>query len=293
MIQAKRFVYAKPFEGNPSLDNFKIEEFEIQNQVKEDEILCQAEYLSVDPYIRPCMNDNAVGSVIIGDQIARVLKSANYKYPEGSLVFGKFGWSTHTLIKPYDEGWNHQHHLHSIFPLPDLKGQPISYALGVLGTPGNVAHFGLLEICKPKAGETVAVSTAAGCVGSLVGQIAKIKGCKVIGFTGTQEKCDVMVRELGFDHAFNYKSNGLQEELNTLPDGIDCFFDCVGGPLSSIVLDHMNRFGRIAVCGLMSTYNNDRDGFGSGNLCCKIYVVSLKCLILQLKLFNRKYCPKN
>lgn len=264
MIQAKRFVYAKPFEGKPSFENFKIEEFEIPNEVKEDEILCKAEYISVDPYIRPCMSGNPIGSMIVGDQIARVLKSANYKYPEGSLMFGKFGWSTHTLIKPYNEGWNHQDHLHSIFPLPDLKDQPISYALGALGRPGNTAYFGLLEICKPKEGETVAVSAAAGCIGSLVGQIAKIKGCKVVGFTGTQEKCDYLVRELGFDYAVNYKGRELKEQLKALPNGIDCYFDSVGGQLSSLVLDHMNRYGRIAVCGMLSAYNNDGCGPENG-----------------------------
>lgn len=257
MIQAKRFVYAKPFKASPSSENFKIEEFVLPNEVQEDEILCQAEYISIDPCIRPCMSGRHVGSTIMGDQIARVLKSANYKYPEGSLVFGKFGWSTHTLIKPYDEGWTHQDHFHSIFPLPDLKDQPISYALGVLGIPGNTAYFGLLEICKPKAGETVAVSAAAGCVGSLVGQIAKIKGCKVVGFTGTQDKCDFLVRELGFDYAFNYKSEDLIDNMKTLSVGIDCFFDSVGGSLSSIVLDYMNQHGRVAVCGLLSTYNSD------------------------------------
>jgi len=259
MLQAKRFVYAKPFQGKPCLENFRIEEFEIPNEVKEDEILCQAEYISIDPNIRPCMSGNPIGSIIIGDQLCRVLKSANYKYPEGSLVFGKFGWSTHTLVKPYDEGWIHQNHLHSIFPLPDMKNQPISYALGVLGMPGNTAYFGLLEICKPKVGETVAVSAAAGCVGSLVGQIAKIKGCKVVGFTGTQEKCDFLVRELGFDYAFNYKSSDLRDTMKTLPGGIDCFFDSVGGSLSSIVLDHMNHGGRVAVCGLLASYNSDCD----------------------------------
>lgn len=257
MIQAKRFVYAKPFQGNPSLENFKLEKFELPNAVKEDEILCQAVYISIVSNIRPCMIGSPIGSIIIADQICKVVKSANYKYPEGSFVFGKFGWSTHTLVKPHDEGWNNQNHLHSMFPLPDMKNQPISYALGVLGMPGNTAYFGLLEICKPKAGETVAVSAAAGCVGSLVGQIAKIKGCKVVGFTGTQEKCDFLVRELGFDYAFNYKSSDLRDKMKSLPGGIDCFFDNVGEPLSSIVMDHMNHYGRVAVCGLLSTYNSD------------------------------------
>uniref|UniRef100_T1GVK8 15-oxoprostaglandin 13-reductase n=1 Tax=Megaselia scalaris TaxID=36166 RepID=T1GVK8_MEGSC len=203
------------------------------------------------------MEESKVGSVILGDQIARVLKSANYKYPEGSIVFGKFGWTTHTILKPHDEGWNHQNPLHSIYLLPDLKKKPISYALGVLGIPGNTAYFGLLDILKPKPRETVAVSAAAGCVGSLVGQIAKIKECKVVGFTSSQEKCEYLVRVLGFDYAFNYNSSDLSQQLKTtLPNGIDCYFDSVGGKLTNTILEHMNHFGRIAVGGCISLYNN-------------------------------------
>lgn len=257
MIQAKKFVYAKPFQGNPSLENFKIENFELKTELNEDEILVKAEYISVDPYIRSRMEESKVGSVILGDQIARVLKSANYKYPEGSIVFGKFGWTTHTILKPHDEGWNHQNPLHSIYLLPDLKKKPISYALGVLGIPGNTAYFGLLDILKPKPGETVAVSAAAGCVGSLVGQIAKIKECKVVGFTSSEEKCEYLVQELGFDYAFNYNSSDLSQQLKTtLPNGIDCYFDSVGGKLTNTILEHMNHFGRIAVGGCISLYNN-------------------------------------
>jgi prostaglandin reductase 1 len=123
--------------------------------------------------------------------------------------------------------------------------------------PGNTAYFGFLKICKPKKGEAVAVTTAGGAVGSLVGQIAKIKGCRVIGFTGSDEKCEWLENQLGFDRAVNYKNSDIAEELRKFsPDGIDCFFDNVGGKISSIILDNMNDFGRISVCGSISGYND-------------------------------------
>lgn len=120
----------------------------------------------------------------------------------------------------------------------------------------NTAYFGFLEICKPKAGETVAVTGAAGAVGTLVGQIAKIKGCKVIGFTGSDEKSVWLKEELGFDHVINYKSINLREQLEAAaPKGIDCYFDNVGGELSSLIMSKMNLFGRVSVCGAISAYN--------------------------------------
>jgi len=191
------------------------------------------------------------GTLMIGEQVARVLKSAHPKYPEGSLACGKFGWATHTLIKPDEKDFK------ELFPLPDFKGQPVSYGLGILGMPGNTAYFGLLEICKPKEGETVVVTGAAGAVGSIVGQIAKLKGCKVIGFAGTQEKCDYLKKELGFDYAFNYKTDNIKESLKkAAPKGVDCYFDNVGGEISSQIISHMNLYGRISVCGSISTYNS-------------------------------------
>lgn len=122
--------------------------------------------------------------------------------------------------------------------------------------PGNTAYFGFLEICKPKAGETVVVSGAAGAVGTIVGQIAKIKGCKVIGIAGTDEKCAWIKKDLGFDHAINYKTEAVAEVLKKCaPDGVDCYFDNVGGGISSIVISQMREFGRISVCGSISSYN--------------------------------------
>lgn len=135
---------------------------------------------------------------------------------------------------------------------------PRSYALGCCGRPGNSAYFGLLELCKPKAGETVVVSGAAGAVGCLVGQIAKIKGCRVVGIAGSQEKCDWLINELGFDDAVNYKKPNLPEALAAAaPNGVDCYFDNVGGEISYNVVRQMITNGRIAVCGSVSAYNSD------------------------------------
>lgn len=120
----------------------------------------------------------------------------------------------------------------------------------------NSAYFGFLEICKPKTGETVVVTGAAGAVGSIVGQIARIKGCNVIGITGSDEKCDWLTNELKFENAINYRTQNVDESLRKIAsNGIDCFFDNVGGELSSIIMSHMNEFGRVSVCGSISTYN--------------------------------------
>lgn len=133
----------------------------------------------------------------------------------------------------------------------------MSLGLGQLGMPGNTAYFGLLNICEPKEGETVVVSGAAGAVGNLVGQIAKIKGCKVIGICGTDDKCEWLTKELNFDYAINYKTANIGESLRKYaPDGVDCYFDNIGGEISSIIIHQMRLFGRIAVCGsTISSYN--------------------------------------
>jgi prostaglandin reductase 1 len=184
----------------------------------------------------------------------RVLDSRNKKFPIGSNVYALVGWRSHTVLNPEDFAKN------NLFVLPDFGGLPISLGIGYLGMPGVAAYFGFLEICKPKAGETVVVTTAAGSVGSLVGQIAKIKGCKVIGFTGSDEKCRWLEDELGFDKAINYKVGKLAKALKAVaPDGVDCFFDNCGGELSSIIINQMNFYGRIALCGAVAEYNNESE----------------------------------
>jgi prostaglandin reductase 1 len=182
----------------------------------------------------------------------RVLDSRNKKFPIDSIVYALVGWRSHTVVNPDDFAKN------NLSVLPDFGGLPVSLGIGYLGMPGVAAYFGLLEICKPKPGETVVVTSAAGSVGSLVGQIAKIKGCKVIGFTGSDDKCRWVEEELGFDKGINYKVGKLAKALKAAaPDGVDCFFDNVGGELSTIIINQMNFYGRIACCGAVSEYNCD------------------------------------
>ena len=167
---------------------------------------------------------------------------------------GNLGWRTHTIVDPSKIPVKHD-----LYLLPDLGDISSSVALGALGFPGNSAYYGFLDICKPKEGEVVAVSGAAGAVGSLVGQIAKIKGCKVIGFAGSDEKCKWLENELGFDKAINYKQDNLEQLLKeAAPDGIDCYFDNVGGTLSYLIIDQMRQFGRISICGAISGYNDEK-----------------------------------
>lgn len=170
-------------------------------------------------------------------------------------MFANVGWRTHTNVDPVKlqtEGSC------NFYTLPNF-GLPDSCGCGILGLTGNSAYFGFLEICQPKAGETVVVTAAAGAVGSIVGQIAKVRGCRVVGFAGSDGKCKWLEDELGFDKAINYKVGDMAKALKeAAPNGIDCYFDNVGGELSSIIIHQMNMFGRISVCGTISTYNDQQ-----------------------------------
>lgn len=230
--------------------------------LKDGEILCEALYLSVDPYMRPYSANWPLGCTMKGGQVARVLESKNAKYPSGSMLVAYFGWRTHTVVNP-DEQKSKAAKTGDMFgmitQLPDLGNLSPSVGLGAVGMPGNSAYFGFLEICKPKAGDVVVVSGAAGAVGSLVGQIAKIKNCKVIGYAGSDDKVKYLVDELGFDYAFNYKKEAADKWKSSLkqsaPNGVDCYFDNVGGHLSTAIRSHMAPYGRISVCGAVSNYN--------------------------------------
>lgn len=190
-----------------------------------------------------------IGSVMIGGQIAQVLESRHPDFPVGSYVFGQFGWRTYAICNPTGI------ETRKPYVLPDFGTLPRSLGIGTLGTVGNSAYFGFLEVCRPKSGETVVVSGAAGAVGNIVGQIGKIKGCKVIGLAGSDDKCR-WLEEIGFDHAINYKTADIAKELlQAAPEGIDCYFDNVGGEISAIVKKQMRHFGRIACCGTISMYN--------------------------------------
>jgi len=249
-VRAKKFIYASAFKGEPKLSDIQLVEEDLP-ELKDGEILLETLYLSVDPYMRPYMTRFPVGSLMIGGQVAKVTDSKHAKYPKGTIVFAQSGWRTHTIISPDKQ------QIQDFYALPDFGGLPHSLGLGALGMPGNTSYFGFLEICQPKAGETVVVTGAAGAVGSLVGQIAKTKGCRVVGFAGSDDKCKWLEDELGFDKAINYKNGDMAKALKeAAPKGVDCYFDNVGGELSATIISQMNLYGRISVCGAISGYND-------------------------------------
>lgn len=223
------------------------------------QILVKIAFWSVDPYMRGRINGvrTYVDPVLVGDlmeggTIGQVIDSKNERYQPGDYVLGVWGWQEYAV----SDGQG----------LQKLNPQlaPVSTALGVLGMPGMTAYFGFLEICQPKPGETVVVSGAAGAVGSLVGQIAKIKGCRAIGIAGSDDKIDFIVNELGFDGGFNYKTKpDYSARLKELcPDGIDCYFDNVGGTITDAVFPLLNTFARVSICGQISQYNLGKPDLG-------------------------------
>jgi prostaglandin reductase 1 len=241
---------AKRFQGAPKLSDFAIKEEPLPS-LKDGEFLCKAEYISVDPYQRAYAGRMPEGWPIIGYQVAEIVESKDKNFPVGKRVVGSFGWRSHTISKAGDES--------QPYLVPDTAGLPVSAAVGLLGMPGMTAYFGLIECCMPKPGETVVVNGAAGAVGSAVGQLAKIMGCRVIGYAGEDSKLDWLKKECGFDHVFNYKTVDLAKSLKeAAPNGVDCFFDNVGGTFAITVYEHMNRFGRICQCGAIQSYNNTK-----------------------------------
>ncbi|KAI5629833.1 prostaglandin reductase 1, partial [Silurus asotus] len=248
MVQAKVWILKQHFEGFPKDSDFELK-LEQLSEPKDGEMLVEAVFLSVDPYMRPFsrvrMNP---GDVMIGTQLAKVIQSKNPAFPEGSHVVGRCGWRTHTVSN--GTGF-------SLILSDWPENVPLSLALGGIGMPGLTALYGLEEVLDVKQGETLLVNAAAGAVGSVVGQIAKLKGCKVVGSAGSDAKV-AYLKELGFDYAFNYKTvPSLEEALNQAsPDGYECFFENVGGHFSSVALSQMKQFGRIAVCGGISLYND-------------------------------------
>ncbi|XP_072315209.1 prostaglandin reductase 1-like [Eucyclogobius newberryi] len=248
MVQAKTWILTKHFDGFPKDSDFQLKVEEL-SEPKDGEVLLEAVFLSVDPYMRPFSQFRMKeGDVMIGTQVAKVIQSKNPAFPLGSHVVAPSGWRTHSL----SDGTN----LNPIMPeWPDNVS--FSHALGTIGMPGLTALYGIEEVLGLKAGETLLVNAAAGAVGSVVGQIAKIIGCKVVGSTGSEAKL-AFLKELGFDQAFNYKTVGSLEEAlrSASPEGYDCYFENVGGTFSSVAIKQMKDFGRIAVCGSISTYND-------------------------------------
>ena len=250
MPQNRRVLLASRPTGWVSEANFRIEEKPLPVP-GEGEVLVKNLWLSLDPYMRGRMNEGKsyavrqeIGEVMIGGTVGEVVESRNPKFAKGDQVLGMLGWQQYGLSD--GKGLNKV----------DASRVPLPAYLGVLGMPGVTAWVGLLDICQPKAGETVVVSAASGAVGSVVGQIAKIRGCRAVGIAGGRKKCDYVVKELGFDACVDYKAGSLNDDLKAaVPDGIDCYFENVGGEILDAALRRMNAFSRIAVCGLISQYN--------------------------------------
>ena len=221
------------------------------------EVLRRTIYLSLDPYMRGRMNDAKsyakpvnLGDVMVGHTVSQVVESRHPQFRDGDVVAGYDGWQEYAVSNGKD--------------LRTLdRSVPNSTAIGVLGMPGMTAYVGLLDMGQPKAGETVVVSAASGAVGSIVGQLAKIKGCRAVGVAGSAEKCRYVVDELGFDACVNYKTDDLVASLRAAcPNGIDVDFENVGGAVFAAVLRLLNTFARIPLCGLVSEYNATQDPGG-------------------------------
>jgi NADPH-dependent curcumin reductase len=236
--------------GEPVPENFRLVETAIP-QIGAGEILLRTKFLSLDPYMRGRMNEAKsyvppfkLGEPMGGGTVSEVVASNNPGYSIGDIVLSFGGWQDYSVsdgkgLRKLDAGL-----------------APISTALGVLGMPGLTAYTGLLNIGQPKPGETLVVAAAAGPVGSAVGQIGKIKGCRVVGIAGGKAKTDYLINELGFDAALDHRSADLKEELSAAcPNGIDIYFENVGGAVWDAVLPLLNNFGRIPVCGLVANYN--------------------------------------
>lgn len=249
-MKAKKWVLVKHFEGEPKDEDLQLVEHDLPDDLKENEVLLEAVYLTVDPYMRPYSRRHNPPLIMFGEQLSRVIKTKNGKFPLGTLVLSMAGWQSHYISN--GDGLD---------PISfDIGSTPLSYTLGVLGMPGATAYFGLHRILEAKKGETLLVNGAAGAVGSVIGQLAKIMGVKVIAFVGSEDKLNWCKNDLGFDHVFNYKKVNFSEAISKVaPEGIEMFFDNVGGEWYHTVLTkHMKKYGRIALCGSIENYN-DKD----------------------------------
>lgn len=249
--------------GWPLASDFELAETAVP-EVGDGQLLLRSLYLSVDPYMRGRMRGGKgytrgveLGELMVGGAVARVVESRHPDYSEGDIVeWGLFGWQDYAV----SDGTG--------LRIVDPELAPISTALGILGMPGLTAYFGLLDVCELNPKSSVVVSGAAGAVGSVVGQIAKIHDCRCVGIAGTDEKTGWLTGELGFDSAINYKQvdNWRATLTEHCPDGVDAYFDNVGGPITDAVIEQLNIGARVAICGQISQYNNDSAASGPRNL---------------------------
>lgn len=246
----RKIKFAKRPQGEPDLSSFELEESDVA-PLQDKQILIRNEYLAIDPYIRMRMEEKdsyapvmAVGDVMVGRTIGRVVESKDDRFKKSELVLGRLGWQDYSVAIASD--------LERI----ENPQAPLSAYLGSLGSTGITAWIGLHEFGRPKAGETVVVSAASGAVGSVVGQLAKRWGCRAVGIAGGKHKCDLVVNEFGFDACVDYKDAAFASQLKSaVPNGVDVYFDNVGGPILDTVLPLLNNGARIPLCGMVSQYN--------------------------------------
>lgn len=251
-MKVKQILLASRPKGMPSKDQFRTETVTLP-ELQDGEVLTKALYLSVDPYMRGRMNDvksyvapYKVDEPIIGAGIGKIIETKSSAFQKDDLVQGSFPWATESVHKA------------STLQKIDTELAPAPYYLGILGMPGLTAYFGLLYIGKPKAGETVVISGAAGAVGIVVGQIAKLKGCRVVGIAGSDEKIKMLKDEFNFDEVINYKTTSDMKKAikDACPNDADVYFDNVGGSVSDAVIANINFHARIVLCGQIALYNS-------------------------------------
>ncbi len=243
---------ARP-QGEPQQSDFRIDQSAVA-ELAEGQILIKTLWLSLDPYMRPMMNDAksyanpvAIDGVVVGESVGEVVESRSDKYAVGDHVTSYSGWQEYSIVG------DNTPMLYKIRP----AGVPLQAYLGAAGMTGRTAYFGLLNVGKPKSGETVVVSAASGAVGGIVGQIAKKQGCRVVGVAGGAEKCAYVVDKLGFDVCVDYKAGALNEDLQkACPQGIDIYFENVGGDVARAVAPLLNAGARVPICGFVSSYND-------------------------------------
>ncbi len=245
--------------GEATADNFRLVETPVPD-IGDGQVLVRHHYLSLDPYMRGRMNEGRsyaqpqpLDAVMIGGTAGEVVASKNPSFAPGDKVVGMGGWQEFAVVDAGQRG---------VLQKVDTTHVPLSAYLGPVGMPGVTAWYGLTQIIEPKAGETVVVSAASGAVGSVVGQLAKARGCRAVGIAGGKEKCDYVTGELGFDACVDYKAHRDLKSLSAAlkaacPDGIDGAFENVGGMILDAVMLRMNAFGRIAFCGMISGYNGE------------------------------------
>lgn len=253
----KQWLLASRPSGEASVDNFRLVEADLP-ALQDGQVLVRHHYLSLDPYMRGRMDASRsyaqpqpLDAVMIGGTAGEVVESRHPKFAAGDKVVGMGGWQQYSVVDPEQP---------AALRKVDTAHVPLSAWLGAVGMPGVTAWYGLTQICQPKAGQTVAVSAASGAVGGVVGQLAKVRGCRAVGIAGGPDKCRYVVEELGFDACVDYKAHRDLKSLSAAlkeaaPEGIDGYFENVGGPVMDAVMLRLNDFGRVAVCGMISSYD--------------------------------------